>query len=96
MLKLLERLISISRENGVKIEISFIRCKGRLFIDKEIKALDEYGNIAPWNRVFPGISVQNVLDQCRIKKIEVYRGSEKILESTDINETIRELSPRGR
>ncbi|MEL9990723.1 MAG: hypothetical protein QXP98_11075 [Thermoproteus sp.] len=67
-----------------------------MFIDKEIKALDEYGNIAPWNRVFPGISVQNVLDQCRIKKIEVYRGSEKILESTDINETIRELSPRGR
>ncbi|MFP3168825.1 MAG: hypothetical protein RXR02_08185 [Thermoproteus sp.] len=92
MLKLLERLISISRERGIKIEVSFSRCRGRLLIDREIKALDEYGNVVPWNRAFPGVAVQNVLDQCRVRKVEVYRGREKAFEASDLESALRELS----
>ncbi|AEA13067.1 MAG: hypothetical protein ACP5I3_04305 [Thermoproteus sp.] len=92
MLKLLERLISISREKGVKIEISFSRCRGRLLIDREVKALDEYGNVVPWNRAFPGIAIQNILDQCRVRKVEAFRGQEKVVEAPDAESAIRELS----
>nr|KJR74383.1 MAG: hypothetical protein TU35_00285 [Thermoproteus sp. AZ2] len=88
MLKLLESLISISRENNIKIIIHFVKCKGKLYIDKELKAMDEYGNIAPWNRAFPGIHIQNILDQCRVKKVEVYKGSELVLETGDMSEVL--------
>lgn len=96
MLKLLEKLISISREKGIKIEILFDKCRGRLLIDKEVKALDEYGNIAPWGRVFPGIALQNVLDQCRVKKVIVYKGSERVLEGGNLEAILRELSSHNR
>mgnify|MGYP001770669296 CR=1 FL=1 len=96
MLKLLEKLTSISREKGVRIEIYFNRCKGRLLIDKEVKALDEYGNVAPWGRAFPGIAIQNVFDQCRVKKVVVYKGSERLLEGEDLESVVRELSSYDR
>ncbi|CCC82509.1 hypothetical protein TTX_1892 [Thermoproteus tenax Kra 1] len=92
-MKIFETLISLSRERGLRIEISFLKCKGRLLIDKELelKAVDEFGNISSWARVFPGISIQNILDQCGVKKIDVYKGQEKIVENENIYEVIREL-----
>lgn len=64
-------------------------CRGKLYIDKELKAMDEYGNVISWNKAFPGISPQNVLSQCRVKRVEAYRGSEKVYEGLDLNELVQ-------
>jgi len=91
MLKLFEKLVEISRINNIKILIYFEKCKGILLISREIKALDEFGRITPWSRAFAGISLQNILDQCRIKKIEVYRENMFILETKSLNEIINKF-----
>jgi hypothetical protein len=88
MLKLLERLIEASRSRGVRFVIHFVRCRGKLGIDKEIKALDEEGRPAPWSRVFPGVTPQNILQQCGLKKVEVYRGQELLGEYKTIEEAL--------
>jgi hypothetical protein len=88
MLKLFERLIEVSRSRGVRFVIHFVRCRGKLGIDKEIKALDEEGRPAPWSRVFPGVTPQNIFQQCVLKKVEVYRGLELLGEYKTIEEAL--------
>jgi hypothetical protein len=91
MLKLFERLIEVSRSRGVRLVLYFAKCRGRVGIDKEIKALDEEGKPAPWSRVFPGVTPQNILQQCVLKKVEVYRGLELLGEYKTIDEALSAL-----
>jgi hypothetical protein len=88
MLKLFERLVEASRSRGVRFVLYFAKCRGRVGVDREIKALDEEGRTAPWSRVFPGVTPQNILQQCVLKKVEVYRGSELLGEYGTIDEAL--------
>ncbi|MEZ0320262.1 MAG: hypothetical protein ABWK05_09790 [Pyrobaculum sp.] len=88
MLKLLERLVEVSRSRGVRFVLHFAKCRGKVGVDREIKALDEEGRPAPWPRVFPGVAPQNILAQCVLKKVEVYRGSELVGEYRTIEEAL--------
>ncbi|MEM0483522.1 hypothetical protein [Pyrobaculum aerophilum] len=69
----------------------FVKCRGKVGIDREIKALDEEGKPAPWSRVFPGVTPQNILQQCVLRKVEVYRGSELLGEYKTIEEALSAL-----
>jgi len=91
MLKLFERLIEASRSRGIRFVLYFAKCRGRVGVDKEIKALDEEGRPAPWSRVFPGVTPQNILQQCVLKKVEVYRGLELLGEYKTIDEALSAL-----
>ncbi|HII48202.1 hypothetical protein [Pyrobaculum aerophilum] len=91
MLKLFERLVEASRSRGVRFVLYFVKCRGKVGIDREIKALDEEGKPAPWSRVFPGVTPQNILQQCVLRKVEVYRGSELLGEYKTIEEALSAL-----
>ena len=91
MLKLFERLVEASRSRGVRCVLYFVKCRGKVGIDREIKALDEEGKPAPWSRVFPGVTPQNILQQCVLRKVEVYRGSELLGEYKTIEEALSAL-----
>ncbi|MCX8136222.1 hypothetical protein [Pyrobaculum aerophilum] len=91
MLKLFERLVEASRSRGVRFVLYFVKCRGKVGIDREIKALDEEGKPAPWSRVFPGVTPQNILQQCVLRKVEVYRGSELLGEYKTIEEALSVL-----
>lgn len=91
MLKLFERLVEVSRSRGVRFVLYFVKCRGKVGIDREIKALDEEGKPAPWSRVFPGVTPQNILQQCVLRKVEVYRGSELLGEYKTIEEALSAL-----
>jgi len=91
MLKLFERLVEASRSRGVRFVIHFVKCRGKVGVDREVKALDEEERPAPWSRVFPGITPQNVLQQCVVKKVEVYKGAELVAEFKSIEEALSSL-----
>ncbi|MFN7105964.1 MAG: hypothetical protein ACK4M3_05210 [Pyrobaculum sp.] len=86
MLKTLERLVELSRSRGLRFVLHFAKCRGKVGIDREIKALDEEGRPASWPKVFPGVTPQNILSQCVLKKVEVYWGSELIGEFKTLEE----------
>lgn len=88
MLRLFEQLVEISRSRGVKFVVYFTKCRGKVGVDREIKALDEEGKPAPWSRVFPGVTPQNIIQQCVVKKVEVYRGSTLLGEYRTIEEAL--------
>jgi hypothetical protein len=92
MLGGLERLIEASRGLGVRFVLYFVKCRGRVGVDREIRALDEENRPAPWVRVFPGISPQSVIQQCALKRVEAYRGGELIGEWKTIEEAIAALT----
>lgn len=92
MLKLLERLVELSRTRNIRFVLHFAKCRGKVGIDREIKALDEEGRPAPWARVFPGVTPQNILQQCVLKKVKVYRGSDLLGEYKTIEEALSSLS----
>lgn len=92
MLKAFERLVEISRTRGIRFVLHFSKCRGKVGIDREIKALDEEGRPAPWSRVFPGVTPQNILQQCVLKKVEIFRGSEPLGEYRTIEEALAALS----
>jgi len=88
MLKLFERLVEASRSRGVRFVLHFAKCRGKVGIDREVKALDEEGRPAPWPRIFPGVTPQNILQQCVLRKVEVYRGSELLGAYNSIEEAL--------
>ncbi|ABP49656.1 MULTISPECIES: hypothetical protein [Pyrobaculum] len=91
MLKLLEQLVEISRSQGVRFVLHFAKCRGKIGIDREIKALDVDGKPGPWPRIFPGVAPQNVVQQCVVKKVEVYKGSQLLGEYRSIEEALSSL-----
>ncbi|WP_053240359.1 hypothetical protein [Pyrobaculum islandicum] len=92
MLRVFERLVEISRSKGIRFVLHFTKCRGKVGIDREIKALDEEGRPAPWGRIFPGITPQNILHQCILKKVEVYKGSQLLGEYNTIEEALSALT----
>ncbi len=91
MLKIFERLVEVSRSRGLRFVIHFAKCRGKVAIDRELKALDEEGRPASWLRVFPGVTPQNVLTQCVVKKVEVYSGAELVGEFKTLEEVLHYL-----
>ncbi|MFN3804114.1 MAG: hypothetical protein ACK4SY_03565 [Pyrobaculum sp.] len=91
MLKTFEKLVELSRSRGLRFVLHFTKCRGKVGIDREVKALDEEGRPASWPKVFPGVAPQNVLSQCGLKKVEIYRGSELIGEFKTLEEVFSYL-----
>ncbi|MEM0369661.1 MAG: hypothetical protein QXT46_03640 [Pyrobaculum sp.] len=91
MLKIFEQLIEISRSQGVRFVLHFVKCRGKVGVDREIKALDEEGRPASWSKIFPGVTPQNILQQCVLKKVEVFRGSVLLGEYKTIEEALASL-----
>ncbi len=89
-LKEIEQLVRKSRENNVKIVIRFKRCKGKVLIYREVRALDESDNIVPWGKVFP-VPPDVAIDSCIVKSIEVLCNNDVVMRFETWDQLIRSL-----
>ena len=81
-------VVRLARERGVRVLIRTARCRASLLVDREVRAADELGNPVPWSRAFPGTTPSNVLAQCGVSRIDVYCGSQLIAQFNRIEDLL--------
>ncbi len=90
-LKELEQVVSSARKLNLKIIIRFRKTRNSILIDKEIKALDEYGKVTSWSRAF-SIPPNQAIDTYTISSIEVLCGDEVIAAFNRWSDLLRSLN----
>ena len=89
-LKEIEDVIKKCREKGLKIVIKFKKSRYGIVINREIKAIDEYGKPMSWAKAFP-IPPNQVIDSYGITLIEIYCNENKIYECKSWKELIQNI-----
>jgi len=87
----IETLVSESRACGIKIVVYLERCRPRIVIEQMVRAVDEEGRVMSWGRAFPSLAPHQAIENCGIKRIEVWRGESLVVELSSWRDLLRSV-----